>query len=231
MAILLVVAAAAVAVSRSPLFAVTRVRVDGVTGARAQRLRETAGVRVGHNLVGVDLAAAVARAEALPWVAAVSPPRAAVDDRVRRRGAPAGRRGAHLRRRVRVDTDGWVVAPGPRRGLVDIAAPGAIVIGPGRQPDDPALRDALNVHACLPDDMASAVVRYDAIDDDLRLVLRLLLDAGSGRVTVRLGDDRRVGEKIAALRALLVTPGRGVRLHGAVVDVRAPDNPVVLPAP
>src|SRR5687767_6444966 len=66
--LLLALAGGAVGITRSPLFAVTGVRIEGVGRAEAQIVKDVAQVRTGQNLMTANLDAAVARTRALPWV-------------------------------------------------------------------------------------------------------------------------------------------------------------------
>lgn len=60
------------ALVHSSLLEARQVRVEGVTGARADAVSQFAGVRTGEPLVLLDTDAVVRRVERLPWVGAVS---------------------------------------------------------------------------------------------------------------------------------------------------------------
>src|SRR5687767_1361288 len=67
--LLLALGGGAVGITRSPLFAVTAVRVEGVPREEARLVKEVAQVSTGQNLMTANLDQAVARTRALPWVA------------------------------------------------------------------------------------------------------------------------------------------------------------------
>jgi cell division protein FtsQ len=60
---------AAVVASQTPLLDVDRVRIDGVGHTAAADVGRVARIEPGDTMVGVDTDAAVARIEALPWIA------------------------------------------------------------------------------------------------------------------------------------------------------------------
>ncbi|MFM7060681.1 MAG: cell division protein FtsQ/DivIB [Actinomycetes bacterium] len=60
------------ALIHSSLLAADQVRVEGVTGARADAVSQFAGVRIGEPLVLLDTGAVARRVERLPWVGAVT---------------------------------------------------------------------------------------------------------------------------------------------------------------
>lgn len=242
---LLLLAGLAVAVSRSPLFAITAVRVEGVAGgplaaAREAAVREAAAVRRGSNLVSADLGAARDRVAALPWVADVEvrrEPPSTVAVRVRPR-VPLAVVSAGSRRRV-VDRHGVVIAEGGQAGLLDLRAPAAALPGPGVRIVDPAVRNALAAHHGLPAPLRTAVTGYRATGGR-SLSARIRLDrlppaADPPRraltADVRLGEAERLGEKASVVVALVARLRRQHALaDGIAIDVRAPANPVIVPA-
>jgi cell division septal protein FtsQ len=134
---LIALAVGAVVISRSSLFAITGVHVEGVPAAQAQLVRDIAGVRPGQNLVAVDLAAAQQRVAAVPWVQQVrlerKPPSTVVIVVTPRVPLAAVIGGGQT---WQIDADGVVIAPaGPgrrnhTRRLVRIDAPRAVLPAP-----------------------------------------------------------------------------------------------------
>ncbi|MDQ3343572.1 MAG: FtsQ-type POTRA domain-containing protein [Actinomycetota bacterium] len=241
---LIALAVGAVVISRSSLFAITGVRVDGVPAAKAQLVRDIAGVRSGQNLVAVDLAAAQQRVAAVPWV-----------QRVRLERQPPSTVVIVVTPRVplaavvadgqtwQVDAEGVVIAPAqpdPARRLVRIDAPQAVLPEPGVTVRDRAVRNALRAHSTLPSALRAAAVRYDAPSEPgLRLLLRLrglraqgrALAALPPRMWVRLGTAERMAAKSAVLLELLgQLQRRDPELAITEINVTAPTNPVVVPA-
>jgi len=232
---LLLLAVAAVAVARSPLFAIAEVRVLGVAGEAQAAVREEAGLRPGDNLLAADLRDAADRVEALPWVHTAGArrlPPSTVEVRVVVRQPVMVIRlpdAAWL-----VDAGGVVVAGGSRPGLPEVLAPHSVVPGVGGEVRDAALRNALDARARLPVDLRAVIERYEAPSArDLRLRLR-------GGVVVRFGAAEDVEAKARSVLLLLEQarvqagrrePGTGGerRLGVAEIDVRAPDNPVIVP--
>lgn len=244
----------AYAISRTPLFLVEQVRVTGVAGARADEVREVAAIGRGTNLLDIDIAGVTARVEDLPWVKAALVRRlpTAVELRV------VPRRPAAVVRLARaawiVDPDGWIMAGGSPPELVRIDAPNAVLPGVGERIADRGVRNALAVHAALPADLRVLVERYEAPSDrGLRLLLRARPagDAPGPRATprdeppgvwVRFGLAQRVAAKARVIGLLLDQAREQAVLQGVVLaegelppgieelDVRAPDNPVLVPA-
>lgn len=231
------VAVAAVAVARSPLFAIAEVRVAGVVGQQVDEVRHAAALRPGHNLLTADLRAAEDRVARLPWVRTAEArrvPPSTVQIRATPREPVAVVRlpgAAWL-----VDADGVVVAGGSREGLVEIRAPNSVLPGVGVEVRDAALRNAIAARNQLPDGLRAAVVRYEAPTER---GLRLHLDNG---VVVRFGSAEHVAAKARSLVLLLEQARVQAERHGAnpqedaaedlgvgEIDVRAPDNPVLVP--
>lgn len=228
-----------VVVSRSALFEITDVEVDiadlaGAHDDRVAQVAAAAGISPGENLLHTDLSAAETRVEALPWVRTVEigrvPPstvRIAVTPR-----APVATVNSEDSSWL-VDAAGVVVAGGARDDLVHIDAVNSVLPGPGVRISDAAVRNALTVRAQLPESLREHVVRYDAPSPrGLRLLVRS--EAAPDGVWVRFGLAERVDAKVAVLTALLEQARE--HLTGddeaaiAEFDVRAPDNPVLVPA-
>jgi cell division protein FtsQ len=234
-------AVAAVAAARSPLFAITEIRIVGASGERAAQLRDFMPITVGENLLAADLAQVERRLAQVAWVRAVDVvriPPSTVDVRVQVRQPIANVRLADAL--WAVDADGVVLGPGAQKGLVEIDAPNSVLPGVGTRVSDAAVRNALAVHAALPPHRRHAVDRYDA-PSERGLRLRLRVDPtvfgphpeGSEGdrtgVWIRFGSVDRSEQKTRVLDALL----EEVRKAGvpiAEIDVRAPDNPVLVPA-
>lgn len=235
--LLLLGGGAAIGVTRSPLFAVTAVKVEGVKGERAALVREAAQVRNGENVMTANLDGAVHRTRALPWVAQAEvrrePPSTVVIAVVPRRPAAV----------VEVDDKPWVVdaqgvviEQGARRALPRIALTVPVIPVPGEQLGDAAALNALELHAVLPRDVRRAADTLEAVGARtvrVELALSQLDDpagfAKSRRVWVRLGSAGDVGEQVSVLRALLGQRKSDRQPLPTEVDVRVPDNPVVIP--
>lgn len=226
---LLLVTAAAVALARSPLFDIAEVRVVGARGEEAREIADAAAVRPGDNLLAVDLDSAAARVADLPWVRDAElrriPP-STVEVRAVRREAIAVVRvdsGAWL-----VDAEGVLIAGGAQEGLVEMHAPNSMLPGVGVRVSDAALRNAIAVHNGLAGPLRAAVERYEAPSErGLRLHL-------GGGIVVRFGSAERIGAKARSMELLLeqvdARADRDEDVGTVEIDVRAPDNPVLVPA-
>lgn len=230
----ILLAVAAVATARSPLFAITEVRLVGVSGEQATELRELTPITLGENLLTADLGHAERRLEGLPWVRAVRAvryPPSVVEIHVEVRQPVAAVRLAGAL--WTVDAEGVVLVPGAKPGLVEIDAPNSVLPGVGTAASDAAVRNALAVHAALPPRWRHAVDRYDA-RSQRGLRIHLVLPDSSGApsstsaIWVRFGAAERSDEKARVLDALLEQV-RWASGRIAEIDVRAPDNPVLVP--
>lgn len=228
---LLALAAVGVALSSSPLFAVDEVRVTGASGEDAELVREIAGVEPGEPLLAVDLAAIDGEVAALPWVRDVAvsripPSTIEVAVTPREPVVNVGLAGAWWL----LDAEGYVVGGGLREDLARIEALSSELPGPGREAGDAAVRNALAVHLALPSQVRAEVDRYDA-PSARGLRLRL---AESG-IWVRFGPAERVELKAEVMTLLLEQAREQAALAGEEdlgvleLDVRAPDNPVLIP--
>lgn len=234
-AAVIVLAAAAIGIARSPLFTIDAVRIIGVPEDQQAVVRQAVALGSGDNLLTVDLGAASARVQSLPWVREADvtrlPPSGVEVTVVPREPVVVVRLpdAAWL-----VDAEGVVVAGGLSDGLVELTAPHSVVPGVGAQVRDAALRNALQAHAQLPQHLRAQVLRYEARSArDLRLHLE------NGMV-VRFGVADDVEAKARSVALLLdqaraqaarrapdgeQAPALGV----AEIDVRTPDNPVLVP--
>jgi cell division septal protein FtsQ len=222
---------AAFALSRSPLFAVDEVAVTGVAGERAAVVAAIAAVAPGERLLSVDRGAIAAEVEALPWVrdvvvSRVPPSTIQVTVTPRDPVVSVALPGSSWL----LDAEGVVVGGGAGEGLVRIDAPNAVLPGAGVEVVDVAVRNALAVHLALPGPIRALVASYDAPSDR---GLRLLLDQDD--IRVRFGLAERVEAKAQVIGLLLEQARAQALLQGAddlgiaELDVRAPDNPVLIP--
>lgn len=228
---LALVAAGAYALTRSPLFAVDEVRVTGVGDQQAEVVRTLAGITAGEPLLSVDLDAVRASVSGLPWVrdvvvSRVPPSTVQVAVAVREPVATVALPGSSWL----VDAEGVVVSGGARDDLVRIDAPASVLPGAGGPVSDAAVRNALAVHVALPGPVRALVDRYDAPSDrGLRLHL------AEEDVWVRFGLAEAVEAKAQVVALLLEQAREQAQIHGrdglgvAELDVRAPDNPVLVP--
>lgn len=211
-----------VALERSSLVALERVEVRGVQALTEQDVIEAADLDLGTSTVRLRLGAAEEAVESLPRVASATvqrqDPITVVIDVVERRPARIVVSGA---RRFLIDDTGRVIALAAGESLPTIDMVDETPIGVGMSADDiPALAAAVAVLEELPGPVRVRVARVDASSGG---GVVLLLDDG---VLVRVGDRSRVPEKARALAAVLEDlAGREV----AVIDVRAPSAPVVVP--
>ena len=231
-----VLGAGGVGITRSPLFAITGVRVDGVTGPKATLVKDTAQIARGQNLMSADLDDALARTEALPWVANAEirrlPPSTVLIDVTPRRAVAilVGSSGSWL-----VDRSGVVIAKAEDQALPRVDLVSDVVPTPGETIDDLAAQNALDLYSALPRDMRASLLSVEAVGARTVLV-EVALDHlvpgryRKGRTTlVRMGAAADVGEQVVVLRALLDQLRRSDDPVPSEIDVRVPGNPVVVP--
>lgn len=235
--VLALVTAAAVGISRSPLFAITAVKVAGVKGEQAQQVRDVAKVTTGQNLMTADLSAAVERARSIPWVAMAEarrePPSTVVLEVIPRRPAAVVESDGAT---WIVDASGVVIRPGSTTNLPRIALTVPVAPEPGKPLADAAAQNALELHGGLAGDVRRAVTTLEAVGArTVRVELALAeLDDPAGfkasrRVWVRMGSAGDVSEQVAVLRALLGQRRTAKLPLPTEIDVRVPANPVVVP--
>ena len=234
--LLAVLGGGAVGITRSPLFEITGVRVEGVSAADAAVVKEVAQIARGQNLMSADLDDALARAEALPWIADAVirrvPPSTVVIDVTRRKPVAIlrGDAGSWL-----VDSGGVVIAEAQAEQLPRIELSSEAAPVPGEIIEDPAARNALDLYAALPRDMRASLLAVEAIGvRTVRVHVSLdELQPGKykpGRTTwVRMGAADDVREQVVVLRALLAQLRASDAGVPSEVDVRVPGNPVVVP--
>lgn len=215
---LAVLIAVAVAVERSPLVAVSEVRVAGTD--RVPEVAAAADIPLGTSTLRIRVRRAAQRVTELPFVRSatvrrVDPLTVSIEVEERRPVLAL----TDGRRAVRVDEDGVVVDTGRPGDLPLVRVAGEPLPELGTElAGGTSAANAFAVHVGLPGTMRSAIDRYEALGPD---DVALLLDGG---VKVRFGRASRVAEKARVLGAILPDVG-----EGDVVDVRAPANPVVVP--
>lgn len=235
--LLLVVAAGAVGITRSPLFAITGVRVEGVSETEAQIVKDAAQVAKGQNLMSANLDEALARTKALPWVADAEvrrvPPSTVVIDVIPRKPVAilSGVAGQWL-----VDRSGVVIEEADGQALPQIDLSSDTIPVAGVPVDDPAAHNALALYAALPKDMRAALLAVEAIGPKTVRVQVALSELdepagfGKGKTTwVRMGAAGDVGEQVMVLRALLGQRRDARDPVPSEIDVRVPGNPAVTP--
>ena len=234
--VVVALAAGAVGLTYTPLFEVGEVIVDGTLGEREQEVRIAAGVVPGQRLLGVDLETTGEAVEGLPWVRTAEvtrrPPSTVAIEVASRQPVAVVRTVGEA---WLIDRDGVLVGGGADESLVDIVAREAVLPDAGSVVEDAAVRNALAVHEELPASLRAAVLHYEAPSErGLRLLLDgAVLGQGGDPVWVRMGTAERVEAKAQVLVLLLeqVRADGGLADGGAVgeLDVRAPDNPVIVP--
>ncbi len=205
--------------TRSPLLDVDHIAVSGGALVTPAEATAGAGLRSGQPMVSVDTIDAERRLRRLPWVATAVVERA-FPNTVR----------IHLTERVAVATaarpaGGWVLLDAGGRVLAegpDRTGDLPEVIGAGATPAPGAnmagARPALDVAAALPDAIRAQVQSVNL--DGEAVTLRM------GAKEIRIGPPTQLAAKVAALSVLLERVGsRSV----AVLDVRVPQAPVVVP--
>jgi cell division protein FtsQ len=208
--------------TRSALLDVDHVAVSG--GSLVTPAEATTGARLrrGQPMVSVDIAAAERRLRRLPWVDTAAVERA-FPNTVR----------IHLTERVAVaaaarPSGGWVLLDRGGRVLAERAAmtsrAGELpqVIGAGGTPAPgeslDTARPALDVVAALPDAVRRQIQSVTLEGEAVTLHM--------GAREIRIGPPTQLAAKVAALGVLLERVGdRSV----AVLDVRVPQAPVVVP--
>lgn len=205
-----VVVGGAFAATQSPLLAVDQVAVAGAASTGVPAVQAAAGIEPGRPLVSVDEAAAAARVEALPWVAAAEitshwprTVRIQVTERVPVAVAGEGP-GAVL-----VDRTGQVLGPAGDAQLPVVRT--ASVPEPGGRLADET-RGAVAVVVGLPKALADQVATVGR----RRGALVATLDDG---IEVELGDRTRLQAKSDAVLALLEQADRETI---ATIDVSVP---------
>lgn len=207
-------------IARSRVFDVDVITVTGARRAGPDTVRAAAAIAPGRAMTSVDLDAAEARVEALPWVAAATVTRrwpGTLSIGVRER-VPVAVSGEGAGAAV-VDGDGIVLGAATSADRLPVAGPGAVV-GPGdRLPA--AQRRIVRVLAELPADLRAEVAEGTVGANGLGLVLR-------DGIVVDLGDPTRIGAKADRITVLLAKADRATM---ATLDVTVVDAPAVTRRP
>lgn len=222
-----VLAAAVLALARSPLFRVREVAVEGLTHGSAARIIRLAALSERDGTLWLDVDAVRARIEEDPWVA-----RAEIDIdlpskvtiRITERSPVATvNLGSGP---VLVDARGAVIAPGSGRGLPEIVVPPSRIdrLAAGATPDGATVGALARALASLRPEVRADVVRAQArAGSGLELLLR-------GGVRVEYGSPRDLSAKAEVLaRVLGWARDTGVRIR--VINLAAPSIPAVTVAP
>ncbi|HEX3393512.1 MAG TPA: FtsQ-type POTRA domain-containing protein [Acidimicrobiales bacterium] len=218
--------------TRSPLFDVDRVLVDGAARSGDGAVRTAAAIPLGRAMTDVNGAAAARRVARLPWVEHADVVRewpSTVRVRVVERGAAAVVRAAPRAPGAAEQGAGadaaWVLVDRVGRVLAPVTSPPpGVVIVDGVPPAGPpgtrmaaAASGALVVAADLPVGLAPrvATVTVTATGVELRL---------KPQGVVRLGGSDDIAAKLEATRTVLgAVDGRTV----STLDVRIPSSPVL----
>ncbi|MGI8573808.1 MAG: cell division protein FtsQ/DivIB [Egibacteraceae bacterium] len=233
-AVLVVLVIAGVLITRSPIFSVTTVQVEGLAASQRQVVREALGIRRGENALTVDLEAATTRVERLPWVAAADvrrlPPAGVIVTVARRRPAVTLR----LRDAAwKLDAHGVVMAGGRGKGLPTVFAPDADAPPPGEPVSHAGVRQALGVYRRLSGPQRADITRYDARRPrDVRVLVSSEVARGLGNdrgLWIRIGEPEQVVTKMRVARALMRRlKATGPTVPVAGLDVRVAGNPVAI---
>lgn len=223
-AVVLVCLAVGAAIERSPLLALSDVRVVGTERLTPDEVVQAAALPLGTSTLRLRLAPARQRVEALPLVRRARvrriDPLTVRIEVVERQPVLVllGRDGPAL-----VDADGVVVAAGMEEGLPVLATRDSSLPPLGAKVDTvPEAANAFAVYTALPAPLRTEVQRYDAHGpNDVELVL-------ANGVRARFGRADRVADKARIMR-VLIDDLQGTPI--AAVDLRAPSNPVAVPAP
>ena len=228
------------AVLHSPLVAVDRITIEGLTGDTdgdlARQVLETSGVTFGEPLVRVNLDDARISVAGLAWVDEVSLHRAwngEITINVSQRHAAAFV-ATGTGEILLVDPTGRVLERSPVGAVSDVrtstgarptlildatadAQPGQWIVGDGLR--------LLDIGAAMPADIAAAVRHIGMTTRGVSAELATFGDPG---VIVWLGGTEELDAKYAALRALI--DATALRC-AATVDLRAPNLPVLTRQP
>ncbi len=225
--VLIALAGVGYALSRSSVFDLDTIKIDGAFGAEADQVAEASGLVVGTPMLDLDLDHAAEGIVALPWVRT-----AAVD-----RSWP-GTVEIVVTRRIGVawlpvgDGSGVVIdAEAVAIARVETSAAGdlpVITLGPAGDLGDvqTLALPALDLVDAMPLDLAPWVETFD-IDYAGTAAPLLRLDL-VGDVIAVMGDDRDLDTKYEAVRSVLDQ----VDLAGICeIDVQVGDNPVLKRSP
>ena len=205
--------------THSALLDVDHIKVSGGVVVTPEQAVAGAGLHRGVPMASVDPAAAERRLRRLPWIDTARVDRA-FPNTVR----------IHLTERVAVaaaarPAGGWVVLDATSRVLADRpdrpeGLPELVGVGETPAPGTtlPAARPALDVVAALPESIRHSIRTVNVAGESVTL--------HTGVREIRIGPPAQLAAKMAALSVLLErVGGRSV----AVLDVRVPQAPVVVP--
>ncbi len=243
---------AGVGVLYSPLLGVRHVRVEGVGGVQATQIRSAAALGQ-EPLIEVEPAAVAARLDAVPWVAAASvhiqwPGTVKIAVRSRTPVAQVLVAPKTTGPVAILDATGRVLAEpsAPLQNLPFLTGVGVARLHPGQWvagglgpspstavsgatgglvADPPSVTaGALAMSANLPASVAGAVISISVTGNQLRAVVTSA--TANGPVTVLLGDQQQLGDKLTALATIL----EQVNLAGiGTIDLRVPFRPALTP--
>lgn len=220
-ATLVAIVIALAVIERGPLVALEWVEVVGTVRLDPAEVRTAAGLEEGTSIVRLRLGAARERVVALPLVRAADVSRTGVRSvrvLVEERQAVVDVRGGGVQRLV--DREGVVIASGTDPTLTEVRLADAPPAVGGRASEVPALAAAMTVWRGVSGPVRADLERIEAlVEDD---VVLLLVDG----TRVRLGRADRLDEKVRALGAILEDVGD---VPVAVIDLRSPTAPVVVP--
>lgn len=206
---------------RSTLVALDVIEVAGLTRLAESDVLEALELEPGTSTVRLRLGPARERVAALPLVRDADVARTglrSVRVTVEERAAVLVVRGGGAQRLV--DREGVVIATGADPTLAEVRLGSAPPAVGGSAEERPLLAASLTLWRGLSGPIRADLLRIDAlVEDDLTLVL---VDG----TRVRIGRPERLDEKIRALGAILEDLGE---VPAAVVDVRSPTAPVILP--
>lgn len=231
LAVLGVVAAgaAAVGIALSPLLDVDRVVVRGATRSGPAAVDTAAGIDRGQPLATVDVDAAQAAVEAMPWVSAATVERSwpgTVAISVAERQPVAA---------VSTDDGRWALVDARRRQLAVVGAdeiaglPRVEGLAPAAAAGSelgPDAAGALELARHFPEAMASATYRV-VVDTDGSIEV-VMTPSGAPEVRARFGRPDRLADKVVALASLLDHDDQWPA--GTRIDVRVPEAPVLTKA-
>lgn len=209
--------------TRTALLDLDHVRYEGVTGADIRFVEQTAGLSTGTAMFDLDLGGVERDLTAIPWVESATATRewpgtvrVEIEPRLAVAVIGSGDRPAFV-----IDDEGVLI----RTADDETALPRIdIVAGVGLGEVEERARPAIEVVLALPDDLQHWVeaVTLDADEPSERATTLGLDLVGSARV--HLGATEFVGDKLAAVRAVL----EGTDLTClAVIDVAVADLPTI----
>lgn len=211
----------------SPVADVDRVQVQGAMRSDAEVVEEATGIHRGEAMATLDIGAAGAGVEALPWVATATVTRHWPDTVVvtvaERRAVAVVVAGGGSQvvvdrsgRQLAVVDDGAFPELTSIRGLAVLPEPGAPLGGEAEA--------ALELASLLPQALPGLATELALVDGELEV---RMLQGSASETLVRFGEADRLADKVTALAALVDGGVLAEVPPPLVVDVRAPDAPVL----